>query len=322
MRDACVVSVPARTSISLLDSNTFAPGVPGGGNVGFAINARTQLTVTRASKNAISVSCLHRQSQRSAVLLIRHVLSVWKTVDSKSAYRIEVNNWLPQHMGLASSAALQSATFMALNWLAGIPKSEKQLRTLAAKSYREVVHGNLQQGFTTTLSTVLNFYGGFAIVTTHGNINIRLSSPKWNFVVGTLNVKSRSFGAMEARVLMGRARDFDKQESREKQSIVFTELVPAVAAADLERAGAAIHHIQTLGSKRAEIGIYGSSAHIALKMLRQHGIECAFLSAVGPGIVLLSNRSLAKLRHALGAAGLVECISGELDNVGLMVRTI
>src|SRR5687767_371206 len=74
-RYAVLVSVPARTSISVIDMNQFAPGRAGGGNVGIALDIRTILSVRIASEDRVRSS---GTANPAVPVLCRHVCDAWR----------------------------------------------------------------------------------------------------------------------------------------------------------------------------------------------------------------------------------------------------
>lgn len=162
VRDACRVTVPARTSVSVLDMNGFSLGEPGGGNLGFALDWRTSVYIARSPEPKVELSA---STPYAMELLARHCLSIWAEVQKdESCYLVGIEAVFPVHVGLASSGAVQTAIYLGLNWLNGLPLSERQVADLMGVNYREIVDGTLRKGFTTGLSCVLNCFGGFALL--------------------------------------------------------------------------------------------------------------------------------------------------------------
>jgi len=81
-------SVPSRASISLLDSNTFGPGEPGGGNLGFAIDVMTALRLGQAARSKLDIiECLHQDLN----LLVQETLDRWRFVTGiRSRYTVDL----------------------------------------------------------------------------------------------------------------------------------------------------------------------------------------------------------------------------------------
>ncbi len=259
-----------------------------------------------------------------ADLLASYCLSLWRrTAHDRASYSIKIDSSFPPHVGLASSAAIQNAIFIGLNWLNGLPLSEGEILTAVGDGYREVVNGGLRKGFTTGLSCALNCFGGFAFIDTKREIQSRIGLPSWSYAIGLLpSQHGRSFGSDEARVLMGNGRAFDSVDNRRKLGVVRTELLPALRTTNLLEIGKAVRHLQTLGSKKAEMAIYGERAIHTIDALCKSGIECPYLSAVGPGIVALSSASQADTAKLATRSGLKVIKSGSVDSLGAIIEPL
>lgn len=321
VRDACRVTVPARTSVSVLDMNGFSLGEPGGGNLGFALDWRTSVYIARSTDLKVELSA---STPPAMELLARHCLSCWGELQQDAErYLVSIEAIPPVHVGLASSGSIQTAIYLGLNWLNGIPLSERLVADLVGGNYHEIVDGTLRKGFTTGLSCVLNCFGGFALVDGSRRVEQRFSVPCWSYAFGSVStLTSRSFGDEEVRVLMGKGREFDQVDSTKKRRIIDDALLPALRARDLEKSGQAIRTLQSLGSKRAELAIYDTRAADALGALHRLGIECCFLSAVGPGILAVSNYGREELLKCTETAGLTVLRTGLLDSVGATIESI
>jgi beta-RFAP synthase len=312
------VSVPARTSICVLDMNDFRPGVAGGGNVGFAFGAPTKLHVESNPSDEV-LDDTGRTWMDSRAALVRYVISRWSDgLRNRDHYRVTVNHANRAHNGLAASAALQLATWASLNHLFGHPYSDVALRRQIAHAYREAVEGTTQPAFTTGLSSFLGLYGGFAIVGTDLMPAVHVRVPTWSaaMVVPT-GLQSVSFGAVEREALTTRGPKLDDEHRAAKLSILFDELVPAVGSHNLPDVGKAVAKLQRMGSKVAELQIYGDAVRSPLEKL-QHEYPCAFMSAVGPGIAIITDSSRDDL-HALNEAGYDVLWSGVVDNEGILL---
>ncbi len=320
-RDACRVTVPARTSVSVLDMNGFSLGEPGGGNLGFALDWRTSVHIARSPDLKVELSA---STPPAMELLVRHCLSIWTELQNdEGCYLVGIDGIFPVHVGLASSGAVQTAIYLGLNWLNGLPLSERQVADLMGANYREIVDGALRKGFTTGLSCVLNCFGGFALVDCSQRVEERFSIPGWSYVFGSVStLTSRSFGDEEARVLMGSGREFDQVDRVKKRDVIGDVLIPALRSRDLKGTGIAIGTLQSLGSKRAELAIYGTRGVEALDTLHRLGVECCFLSAVGPGILAISTFSCEDLLKRTEKAGINVLRSGILDSVGATIESI
>jgi len=316
---SCRVTVPARSSICVLDMNQFQPGRAGGGNLGFALSAPTDLEISASSRDEIVASngAPWRDERR---LILIHVIDQWRIARHISgSYKVVVHQVNRPHIGLAASAALQLAGWYGLDVLHGSVATEA-LREKIASSYRESVNGLLVPGFTTGLSSFLGIAGGFAVVDTDLAPRVHFKVPNWTAaVVIDPSTAAVGFGDAEIQTLTGRAAELDAKARVAKDDIVNEVLIPAVAAANLRVIGEAIGDLQSIGSKVAEIDLYGERISRQLVTLR-HEFECVFMSAVGPGIVVLSSHSPSDVTKALSRFPVTVVSLGNVDNLGVTVN--
>lgn len=296
--------------------NKFSVGKAGGGNVGFAVSASTDVEISPSNADeVVAEDGSPWNDERRA--LISYVVDRWRNNRRLAhQYRVSVRRVNQAHMGLASSASLQLATWCALAFL-NDSFSPEQVRFDVAATYREAVGGSLQPGFTTGLSSFLGIYGGFAVVEPTLKPRYHATLPRWTAaVVVPTGTEAVGFGDEEIETLTGSAARLDRMAARAKDSIVNEFLIPAVTSADLLQIGRAIAELQSIGSKIAEIELYGSRVSSMLERLRVE-FECAFMSAVGPGIVILTSRSRIDLEVSLRRFEIAQMWTGYVDDIGL-----
>lgn len=303
----------------MLDMNQFHVGKAGGGNVGFALSAFTDLEVSESSNDEIinPDGTAWKDERR---LILTHVTDQWRAASqTHRSYRIIIHRVNPPHIGLAASAALQLVAWYGIAALHG-PFSAEGLRRRIASSYRESVNGALVPGFTTGLSSLLGLVGGFAVVNPDLTPRSHIHVPNWTAaVVVEPSTSGVGFGEAEIQTLTGRAAQLDTVASLTKDRIVNEALIPAVASADLHAVGRAVHELQSMGSKVAEIDLYESRIKQTLVTLRRE-VECVFMSAVGPGIVVLTGASPLDLRALLSRMPVTIVWCGHVDNLGLTIN--
>lgn len=318
LRQAVDVSVPARSAISVFDMNTFARGKPGGGNLGIALPIHTKLAVRRRT-NAAPKPASNPEHQR----LFEHCTAMWSAhVGDTGPFELEVLETPMQHIGLASSSAFQTATYAALNWLDGSPLSDAQLLDLLYTSYKEVVDGQIVDGFTTGLSGFLNLYGGFVALETDLRPLRSVRLPAWNYLVAVpRGWASSAFGDEEVKLLMGEGTRLDARDRDEKRRLLDEVLLPAIEKHDLRAFGQGVARVQQLGNKRCEILLHGERMTAALEQLTASGAECVYLSAIGPAIVVLSEGALDHLAPLLDKLELDAAYSGQVDSTGIVLTS-
>jgi beta-RFAP synthase len=323
-RMSCHVSVPMRTSISVLDMGTLALGKPGGGNLGFALDSRVELDIRTSDESSITFSSQSVDPySREHELLLTHALATWHdAVRDHGSYSIILQRAAPTHVGVGSSAALQCALMTALNWMHRLPLSERILRNVLASHYSEVVDSILSLGFTTGLSAFMNLYGGFAVLSPTTDLMFHTRVPQWNYVFAVPPHALRSGHDSEVRTVLEDGRTFDRDEAAHKADIIWNQLVPAVKAGHLRSVGLAVRRLQDAGSKRAEILFYGTALYNIIDTIRANGVECVFMSANGPGIVLISEMECLRILETAEKCGLQVLMQGVLDNSGVRLSTI
>jgi predicted sugar kinase len=316
-RDGVTVCVPSRAAVSVFDMNMFARGRAGGGNSGVALSIYTKIKIRRRAGAGPG-----RDEWRAQYLLFDHCLSEWNTVIGDAGpFELEIPESPPPHVGLSSSAAFQAAVYAGLNWLDGLPLSEGQLHELMHSSYKEVEGGALVDGFATGLSGFLGFYGGFAAIDTDLRPLRHLLLPDWTFEVAVpRNGAKSNFGETEAQLLMGEGRRLDARDRDRKRQLIQEVLFPAAERRNLREFGRAIREIQSLGNKRAQIRGQGEHMDKALEGLWASGLECVFMSSLGPGIVVLSEQPLQALASTFDELSLVRMYSGKIDNRGIVMH--
>jgi predicted sugar kinase len=317
IRMAVTVSVPVRSAVSVFDMNAFARGRAGGGNLGIALSVYTKIVIRRRAP--LRNQAIGRSEQS---VLFDHCVSVWASEVGKTGpFDLEVLEAPLQHVGLASSSALQAATYAGLNWLDGLPVSESRLLQMLYSSYKEVFDGDTVDGFTTGLSGFLNFYGGFAALDTDVRPLRHFPLPAWNYVVAIpRGWASSAFGDEEVKLLMTDGKRLDERDRSSKSRLIHDALLPAIGNRRLRDFGRAVHDIQLLGNKRCEILLHGNRMDTVLEELWKTEVECVFLSALGPAIVLLSERPLDSLAPLFAKLELDATYLGNIDNVGIVMN--
>jgi predicted sugar kinase len=296
--------------------NKFNFGEAGGGNLGFAVSAFTDVEISPSNTDEVTAEDGTPWNDERRVL-VSYVVDRWRsTRNLRGRYRVSVHRVNRAHIGLASSASLQLATWSALAFLHDA-FSPEQIRSEIAATYREAVAGSLQPGFTTGLSSFLGIFGGFAVIEPTLKPRVHVTVPRWTAaVVIPIGAHALGFGDQEIETLTGLAAKLDLAAAATKDAIITEVLIPAVTSADLSQIGTAIAELQSIGSKVAEIGLYGTRVASLLEQLRAE-FECVFMSAVGPGIVVLTLRSQVDLEVSLRRFEVSPMWKGYVDDVGL-----
>lgn len=312
------ISVPHRTSISVIDMNTFSPGIPGGGNIGFAIDLRTEIEIKIAKKKKVIFNDLPLRRRNELLHLMDYILRYTKTDNN---FEINISTLKQSHIGLASNTAFQLCFLIGLNLINKYNFDNSTISREIIDNYIEFEDTKLVKGFTTGLSAFLNLHGGFAIVNPNLELIFHQRMHSWRYLfVIKKDIITKSFGDIELKTLMGSGREADSKTLNKKWEIIDNGLIPAIKTSNLIDFGYYVKRIQEIGSKKEEINIYGKSLRNVLNDFYNLGIECSFLSALGPGIVILSRKPLMFLEKCMDKIGYEIMYTGQVDNDGLKIN--
>ena len=280
--------MPSRASVSLIDSNTFSPGWPGGGNLGFAVDAWTTI---KLAPTAGEVSADEVSGDYESKLLTHSTLLGWREFSKVARrYKVIIETYPPRHIGLASSSALQAALLIALNHFDEVFSDEKEMLAHHSRNYTEVTGSGIEKGFTTGLGAFIALNGGFAMIDTDLEPIFSMVLPEWPVYVAVPRARYDTTWSSEKHVLLGRARQLDRRDAFYKRQIISSQLLPALRLANLQKIGEAIFELQLLGSKLAEIESRPEDLMSKISMLRNCGIECVFMSSLGPAVVIITQQ--------------------------------
>ena len=102
------VRAPARIHLTVLDMNRFAPDHPGGGGIGFAIQAYCSADVS-CTKKEIAVD------YGRAAIIENFVAVFKKAVGYTGGFKIKITDHKHQHDGLGSTSTVMIAVATAMN---------------------------------------------------------------------------------------------------------------------------------------------------------------------------------------------------------------
>jgi beta-ribofuranosylaminobenzene 5'-phosphate synthase len=310
------VTAPARIHLSVLDMNRFAPGRPGGGGIGFAV----QIYCTA------EVECIPEgieiDYERKPIL--EHLVRVFShTVGYSGGFRIRARDHQYKHVGLGSTSTIMIATITALNHAVGSPLQTDQLRMLLGNNFVEEVSEELIAfGFETGVGPAVSVHGGMAIMGDELSLAYQhtFADEKEVYVLIPPSDIS-SAGTQEFELLMNRARDLDYRDRDLKAYMFLMDLVPALERNDLTRIGEIVWEIEFRGSKRAEVEHHGYGIYRYMNQLREAGLEFVGMSSVGPSIAIITGKKEEEIRSIMEKLGLTMAIHTRVDNRGLMIET-
>lgn len=317
--------MPSRVSISVLNMMDLMPGRPGGGNVGFAVDKRLILSVSYADSEHCTVllpASLPPQRVAGLKSLIINAAQQWADIGGAcEQFIFELKSPIEEHIGLGSHSLLTSAVYFAMDWLYGMPLCESNLLRFITDHYFEPVGDRLQPGFTTGLAPFLGLHGGFAVIESDQHVSFRSHLPSWSVVVILpSDVLPKTFGPREFENTMSAGKRLDQRDAARKAAIVTEELIPALRSGDLTHFGESVTALQSIGSKKAEIAMYGQLFAQQLAELRRLPVECVILSAAGPSIILVSDKPSSSFLHLIGPHFVV-LHQGTIDNHGISVHS-
>ncbi|MDD1678991.1 MAG: GHMP kinase [Methanomicrobiales archaeon] len=311
------VTAPARIHLSVLDMNRFAPGRPGGGGIGFAV----QIYCTA------EVECIPEgveiDYERKPIL--EHLTQVFsRVVGYTGGFRIRARDHRYKHVGLGSTSTIAIATITAMNYALGSPLQTDQLRLLLGNNFVEEVSDEMIAfGFETGVGPAVSVHGGMAIMGDELSLAYQhLFAEGKDVYILIPPSEISSAGTQEFELLMNRARDLDYRDRDLKAYMFLMDLIPALERTDLARVGEIVWEIEFRGSKRAEVEHHGFGIYRYMNQLRETGLEFVGMSSVGPSIAIITGKKEEEIKSIMEKLGLKLAIHTRVDNRGLVIETI
>lgn len=306
------VRAPGRIHLTVLDMNRFAPGHPGGGGIGFAIQVYAHATA-RCIPSGFEIGYT-----RPAI--IEHFLRLFSTVVGyKGGFSIQAQDHEYKHVGLGSTSTILMAVAAAVNHAVGDPLTRDQLRILIGHNYvEETESGLVTYGFETGVGPAVSNYGGMAIMGDDLSLVYRheFAADKYvHIVIPPSSISSA--GEEEFSLLMNKARTLDYRDREQKAYCTLMDFIPALGCGDLQRMGDVMWEIEFRGSKRAEVEHHSFELYHYMHKLRRAGLEFVGMSSVGPSIAIITSRSAPEIESVLESMDLTIAISTAVDNDGL-----
>jgi beta-ribofuranosylaminobenzene 5'-phosphate synthase len=308
------VKAPARIHLTVLDMNRFAPGKPGGGGVGFAL----QVYCTA------EVSCTPKEVEITydrAPVLKHHVEIFRKAVGYKGGFRITARDHEYHHVGMGSTSTISIAALNAMNRAVGSPLTPDELRLLMGYNFvEETGDGKIAFAFETGVGPAVSTHGGMAVMGDDLALVYRhtfAEGKKVFIVIPTSDISSA--GTREIELLMNRGRNLDYMDREVKCHMVLMDLIPALERGDVKKAGKIFWEIEFRGSKRAEVEHHGFRIYQYMAKMREAGFDFVGMSSVGPTIAVITDRSRKDLEKAITPLGLKVAVETAIDNRGMVI---
>ena len=309
------IIAPARVHLSVLDMNRFAPGTPGGGGFGFALQIYCTVTVS-CTPSELSI-------EYTRPPLIEHFTKVFmKTVGYTGGFCIQAKDHNYLHVGLGSTSTITMALAVALNQAVGEPLTREELRYLVGHNYvEEMDDGNVAFGFETGVGPAATSYGGFVVLGDKLTLisQNRFAEQKNAYIVIPVS-ESSSSGNDEFELLMNKARTLDYRDREQKAYFIMMDMIPALVRGDIIRMGETLWEVEFRGSKRAEIEHHSFEIYQHMHNLRQAGLEFVGMSSVGPSIVIVTDKEKDDIEAIVKPLGLKLKIATAVDNEGIQIN--
>jgi beta-RFAP synthase len=308
------VQAPARIHATVLDMNRFAPGQPGGGGFGFAVKVYCTASA-ECTDGSVEIDY-------DRVPIVRHIVEAFRaTVGYGGGFHIVARDHRYKHVGLGSTGTILLSVCHAMNAALGSPLTAEELRILVGRNFvEETADDRVAFGFETGVGPAASTYGGFAKTLFPYTTLFRspFAGNKNVFIIIPASEISSS-GTSEFNVLMNRARDLDYRDRPLKAYMVLMDLIPAIEAGNLKRAGEVMWEIEFRGSKRAEIEHHSFAIYTMMSGLRDAGIEFVGMSSVGPSIAVITEKTEEEVRAIAKRLGLSIALATAVDNEGIRI---
>ena len=304
---------PGRIHLTVLDMNRFAPGQPGGGGIGFAIDVFAEVEA-RCIEHGFEINY-----SRSSI--ISHFLSVFsKTVGYTGGFSVTAKDHNYKHVGLGSTSTILTALSAAVNRALGDPLTPDELRILIGNNYiEETEEGRVAFGFETGVGPAVSGKGGMAILGDNLTLVYRNQFGEGKNVYVVIPPSSiSSAGEEEFSLLMNKARSLDYRDRELKAYIIMMDFIPALNKGDLKKMGDLMWEMEFRGSKRAEIEHHSFELYQYMHKLRKAGLEFIGMSSVGPSIAVITDLSQDKLISILKPLDLEIAVCTKVNNSGLI----
>lgn len=279
---------PCRLDVGVLDYCALkTTGMPDykAGEMSFAADAYTFVEVELIKEPGI---VFEEKTERR--LLLAHVALLMQKVSGyEGGIAIKVRSHKYHHVGFGSSAILAESTAVAINRLLGEPLSLRNLRNLIAYNFVEesdTLDGWLVPGASTGGSFNTMYHGGFVITSAEAEMIFRMEMPEdTRFIMGIPQVEVAGPEASEVDInCLSWTRHNDRFSAGKTSFWILMELLPACVQRDLKKMGEFFYNF-TLFSKLIPALLYRCDIPGILLELKEGGIEGAWMTSAGPGLV-------------------------------------
>jgi len=326
------VSVPGRFNCLIKDPVALVKREPTGefnyGEISFGVRLMTHAEAHSIEDNELVIGSNVRRSG-----LVRHFAEIMmKSINYQGGIYIEANNDFPySHIGSGSSAALATATALAINKLAGEPVKIEALPLFLAQNYGEEIKDspNLLVPVQCTGGTSLMALHGGLIAVEDNKLTQRMEIPEGLvYVIGIPNFSmpdSKGSMTREAEAVFQHILD----SARYMQPFFaqrFQEIRAAMTSGDIKTVGSVIEMVDSdeviiQGYENMFPGI--SEQYKSLTSLLQTSLPIStFISSAGPSFVTIcSIGKQEEIAHLHRSMGFKDVIISKPANQGFKYET-
>lgn len=328
------ITVPGRLQCLIKDPVNLIKREPTGefnyGEIAFGVDLMSYAEVVALPKRERVI--VSEEAKRPG--LVKHFAEIMVgSIDYQNGIRIEAKNDFPySHVGSGSSAALATATALAINKLAGEPVRTKSLPLFLAQNYGEEIEGS------PNLLTPVQCTGGTSLMALHGGLIVvedsklveRMEIPEnLVYVIGIPEFpKPDSQGAMarEAKAVFQHILD----EAKYMQPFFaqnFKEMRQAISNQDMYAVGKVIETIDSdevimKGYDNMFSGINVQYKKL-LSLLEQYNTVATFISSAGPSFVTICpDFGQEKVMDQYKKIGISDVIVAEPVNQGFVYEML
>lgn len=268
------------------------------GEVSFGVNLRTHADVSL-------YDTLHVTESSRRASIVRHAAEITRRqVKYSGGLLIEANNDFPyRHVGSGSSAALYTATALAINKLLGEPIQKEKLPRFLAQNYGEEIDGDHENLITVQCTGGTSWMGlmGGIILVDKSQLKYRMAIPEeLGYVIGVPDYpKPDAKGAMarEAGGIFQNIMDKLPEMDRFHRE-VFHDVELAIKDSDIIKVGKGIYNAFSYDPFMQLFDNMFPGIKVLFWKLRdlmqKHSPVATFISSAGPGIVTVCEKHKEK----------------------------
>jgi len=314
------VKVPGRIGFVVCDMTTFAPGKPGGGGVGMAVEVFSSAIVTKCASEKKECKIVSPRP-----LLVSHFVKIFCKVtgENENKFEIKTSSEMKSHTGLGSTSSTVLSVLLGMNELCNRPLTYEHIRQLLGRNYVEEKDDKLVYGYETGMTGVGAQNGGIYVISTDlvPVCNFKFAEDKNVFIlVPSANAVAVKFEDEEATLTEGAHQDTN--EAHAKAHLILMELIPALAHKEIEKVGDVIWKLQSIGSKKAEIDLHGANINSCMRYLRKNEVEVVGLSSVGPSVAVVTRKSKEEIQILISKFGVEIAHSTKVANSGFQITKL